>query len=575
MRLELRFRRAMVAAAAACATVGIAAPAQAAPKTQWLNILAFNDFHGNLLPPSSSNGAVTTDKTPTATGGPTATVPAGGAVYLASWLNAFRSQSTLPTLTLSGGDNIGASPPISGLDHDEATIEALNAMSLNASAVGNHELDEGATELLRIQGGGCHPGGCFPGTTSYPGARFAYLASNITKTSDAETLVDPVRVYKLKGIRIGVIGAILQDAPSVIAASSIAGLKFTAEAKAVNAQVAKLQRKGVHAFVLIVHDGFEPTDAPSLVNDCPVTDGPFAGVVRALSPEVGIVVSAHTHTAYNCKIGGHLVTQAMSYGRVITRFHVSINKKTGRFARRSAVNDIVTRNIAPDPTVQAILAKWAGLTAPVTATVVGRNTAAIIGDHGIGGSPAGETALGDLIADSQLDDTQGAGAQIAFMNPGGIRADLTYASSTGEGDGVITYGELAAIQPFSNTMVVMTLTGTQVEQALEEQWGGPQPPSGRILQVSKGFSYAWSPTRAPGDRIDPASIKLNGVALSPTGTYRVAVNNFLSTGGDNFVAFKLGTDRFQGDVDLDAFVTYVRKLGTVSPPALDRITQAP
>lgn len=572
---KLPLRRAVIATAAACATIGVAAPAQAAPKTQWLNILAFNDFHGNLLPPSSSNGTVTTDKTPTATGAPTATVPAGGAVYLAAWLNQFRSQSTLPTLTLSGGDNIGASPPISGLDHDEATIEALNAMNLSASAVGNHELDEGATELLRIQGGGCHPGGCFPGTSSYPGARFRYLAANITKSAGGDTLVAPARVYKLKGVRIGVIGAILQDAPSVIAASSITGLKFAAEAKAVNAQVATLQKRGVHAFVLIVHDGFEPTDAPSLVNDCPVTNGPFATIVKALSPEVGIVVSAHTHTAYNCKIDGHLVTQAMSYGRVITRFHVSINKKTGKFARRSAVNDIVTRNIAPDQTVQGIVTKWAALTAPVTATVVGHNTAAIIGDHGNGGSTAGETPLGDLLADAQLDDTAGAGAQIAFMNPGGIRADLTYASSAGEGDGVITYGELATIQPFSNTMVVMTLTGAQIEQVLEQQWGGPQPPSGRILQVSKGFSYAWSPTRAPGDRIDPASIKLNGVALDPAGRYRVAVNNFLSTGGDNFTAFKLGTNLFQGDVDLDAFVKYVQKLGTVSPPALDRIALAP
>ncbi len=290
---------------------------------------------------------------------------------------------------------------------------------------------------------------------------------------------------------------------------------------------------------------------------------------------MGIVVSGHTHTAYNCRIDGRLVTQALSYGRVITRFHVSINRKTGRFARKSAINDIVTRDIAPDPVVQGIVAKWADLTAPVTASVVGRNTAAILGDHGNGGNAAGETALGDLIADSQLDDTTSAGAQIAFMNPGGIRADLGYASATGEGDGVITYGELATIQPFSNTMVVMTLTGAQIEQVLEQQWGGAQPPTGRILQVSKGFSYAWSPTRAPGDRIDPASIRLNGVALDPAAAHRVAVNNFLSTGGDNFTTFKLGTNLFQGDVDLDAFVTYVRKVGTVSPPALDRITQAP
>jgi len=557
-------RTAVLAVGTVAVGVAVAAPATAAPShnaapaTTTVRLIGLNDFHGNLEPPTGSSGRVVqSDGT---------TVDAGGAAFLATHVRQLRAEQR-NSLVLTGGDNIGASPLASALFHDEPTIEFLNSIGTTASAVGNHELDEGYKELLRIQFGGCHPVDGCQFHNPYPGAKFPYLASNITFTKTGLPATLPFTVKIVNGAKIGIIGATLKDLPTIVSPDGIQGLSFGDEAAAINRSSALLQRLGVKTQVVVIHQGDSTVGGGP--NDCNLAaSGPLSAINAAVSTNVDVIISGHTHTQYNCKLpdpAGKLrtVIQSLSFGRLLSVVDLKIDRKTGDVIRdaSTARNEIVTRTVTPDPAVQAIVDEAVTKAAPIANQQVGKITADIVKAP----VASGESPLGNLIADSQLAATeQSAGAQIALMNPGGVRADLVFAP-----DGVVTYQDAFTVQPFSNILQTLTYTGAQIDQVLEQQW---LPGLTRILQPSSTLHYTQTLANPIGDRV--SNITINGVPVDPAATYRVTVNNFLAAGGDSFTALTQGTDVTGGPIDLDAFTAYLTANSPVSPPATDRITVA-
>jgi 5'-nucleotidase len=449
------------------------------PATVNVQILAVNDFHGNLEPPAGSSGRI-------------GTVNAGGAEYLATHINNLRATNP-NTVVVSAGDMIGASPLLSALFHDEPSIEAFNQIGLDFNAVGNHEFDEGAAELLRMSEGGCHPvDGCLDGD-DFAGANFQYLAANVVWQDNGKTLFPDYKTRSFAGAKIAFIGMTLEGTPNIVTPSGVAGLDFLDEADTVNALVPGLKAKGIQTIVVLIHEGGAQNVAadPTTINQCNGISGAIVDIVNRFDPEVDVVISGHTHNPYNCVINNMLVTSASSFGRLVTDVDLTINRNTGEVVTMAANNVIVTRDVPKDGFITTLIAKYNAIAAPLANRIIGSITANITRTN----NPAGESALGDVIADAQLDATNDPGfgdAVVAFMNPGGIRADFTYLSSpAGEGDGNVTYGEMFTVQPFGNSMVTMTLTGAQIERVLEEQFAGCTAASARILQVSAGFMYAW------------------------------------------------------------------------------------
>jgi 5'-nucleotidase len=546
--------------------------AAAKPKDsdQHVQVLAINDFHGNIQPPTGSSGRITT--------GVGQTVDAGGVEYLKTWVDKLRAQPGHDhSYFVGAGDLIGASPLVSGLFHDEPTIEALNAIGMDWSSVGNHEFDEGIDELQRMQNGGCHPvDGCQDGDP-FAGAAFKYLAANVFYKDTDRTIFPPYKVVKVGNAKLAFIGMTLEGTPDIVTPSGVAGLEFHDEAATANALVTKLrQEQGVRAFVVLLHQGDQqnPPYAKGYqdVNGCENLSGDLTPILQQLSPDIDVVASAHTHQAYNCRIDGRLVTSGSSFGRLVTDLELTIDQQTKDIAKDSATNVIVTRTVAKDPAETKIVQKYETASGPIAHRVVG----SIASDFTRAQTPAGESTLGDLIADSQLAATAPAdfgGAVVAFMNPGGIRADLAYANNdAGEAPGEVTYNELYTVQPFANTMVVKTMTGDMIRRLLEQQIFPATPTDlGRILQVSKGFHYTWDGSQPAGQRV--SGISINGTPVDPNGSYRVAMNNFLSTGGDGFTVFNEGTDQLGGAVDIDAFGDYISANSPVAPAPRDRITK--
>ncbi len=603
MRRQSR-TRAMGLGAAALATavagVGAATAAAApAPATVPLQLLSFNDYHGHLQPPTGSDGnLLTADGT---------TVPAGGVEYLTTHLKQLR-EGHPNTLTVAAGDLIGGSPFLSGLFKDEPSVETLNTLGLDVSSVGNHEFDEGVTELLRMKYGGCHPTeGCFD-ADGYAGTKFQYLAANVTykkgvtapKPARAprygswfgaptgRTVLPPTTIKTVKGIKVGFIGVTLEGTPELVAQAGIRDVDFHDEVETANTAANFLGKRGVKAIVVLLHEGgLPPTGAPY---DYRCTDGssglsgPIVQIAQGLSPKIDMVVTGHTHQPYTCEIDDpagkpRWVTSASSFGRVITDTELELSTQTKDVVRGSVttVNRAVTRDVTPDAAQTATIAKWNDLSAPIANRPVGNITAAITRST----TRDTESSLGDMIADAQLAATSVAeegGARMAFMNPGGVRADLTFPSSpAGEGDGVVTYGESFTVQPFGNLLVSMTLTGAQIETMLEQQWTTQTDGSVRFLHlgVSDGFAYSWSASAPVGQKVDPASITLNGLPIDPAASYRVTVNSFLADGGDGFTVLRDGTDRVGGGGDLDALNFYLASRSPVTGPTPNRVTRLP
>jgi 5'-nucleotidase len=540
-----------------------------------LQLLAFNDYHGHL----EANTPGTVDDPPP--GG-----PAGGSEYLSTMLNELREGNKY-SLTVAAGDLIGGSPAFSGLFHDEPSVESLNAMGLDVSGVGNHEFDEGVTELLRMQDGGCHPvDGCYFPDEPYPGADFQWLAANVVNEETGETPLPPYWVKKFESVKIGFIGMTLEATDTLVAAAGIQGWDFIDEAETANALVPILKAQGVEAIVVLLHEGGSQTPPPGAVDACVGITGPIVAINDALDPEIDVLITGHTHLPYNCVLPDadgqpRIVTSAYSYGRVVSEFDLVLDKRTNDVRRdlSTATNHAVLQaDLTPDPAMTTIIEKWQPLFDAAGNTPVGTISA----DINRGGTPPGsdrgvESAAGNLVADAQLWATSANGAQVAFMNPGGVRSDLTYAQSGTEGDGVVTFGEAFTFQPFGNTLKTFPMTGAQIVTVLEEQCQ-PSFASRPFLHlgVSEGFTYDLSKTIAAGicTDISVTNVKLNGVDLDSTGTYIVTVNSFLSDGGDNFTTFDTITaPKLDGGVDLQALTNYLGTFGPVDPPPTDRVNE--
>ncbi len=568
--------------------------------TSDVHLLAFNDFHGNLE----------------AAGNNIYGRFAGGAAYLAKAVKDRQAQYER-SVTVFAGDNIGASPLANGLFDEEPAVIVSNHMKVDVASVGNHEFDKGATELLRIQKGGCPADGCSGApyarpnrkpTNVYPGADFTYLSTNVVSTSTGKPLLKATHTKQFPTTRgryvtLGFIGETLQATPTIVTPSGVAGLTFQDEAEAANRAAAKMLGQGVNIPILIVHQGgFQ--SSPVALNGC---SGNLAGsdiekIVQKLDPSIKIVVSAHTHAEYRCTITTNgvtrLVTSASSFGRILSDITLTVDDRTGELVSADATNVIVENALnAPgpgvvrqpdpskeDPTVAAIVQQYVTASAPLANQVIG----AIQGDLTRTATPFGESALGDVIADAQLAATAPAGvggAQIAFMNPGGIRADMRVSdiSGGGEAPGQVTYGEAFTVQPFGNSLVVKTMTGAQIRELLEQQFAGCRGQlTTRVLQVSAGFSYQRPATVPPAPTPEQCAaqigaITLNGAPIDPAGTYRVTMNSFLATGGDGFTTFNAGTDALGGAQDIDALVA---AFGAAQPagiavPTLNRIVGLP
>ena len=551
-------------------------------RTVDVQLLSFNDLHGNLEPPAGSAGTVGE----TQADGTVKSVPAGGVEYLATSLRTARKGHPY-SVTAAGGDMVGASPLLSGLFHDEPTIEALNGLDLDVTAVGNHEFDEGATELARLQNGGCHPvEGCYEKGKEFEGADFPYLAANVTDEKTGKPVLKPYTVWKKNGVKIGFIGVTLEGTPNIVTANGVKGLKFHDEIETVDKYAKELDRQGVKSIVALIHEGGAPASS-SYNYDCDSPgagdgiSGPIVDIAKGITPKVDALVTGHTHQAYVCTVPDpsgkpRMVTSASSFGKVYTDTTLTYDRRTKDIVRTSveSANHVVSRDQAKAADMTALITRWNALAAPIA----GRPQGFISADINGRGSTAPEKPLGNLIADAQLEGLAPAdkgGAVVAFMNPGGIRSDLVYAASGSEGDGVVTYGEAFTVQPFTNMMNVVDLTGAQLVAALQQQVSGSNEASPKILQISKGLTYTLDMTKSGADRVVASTIRLNGEAIDPAKTYRVAMNEFLAGGGDGFAALGQGTNKLVGPSDLDLFNAYLAAHSTASaplaPPATDRI----
>jgi 5'-nucleotidase len=567
-----------------CASTTIRSPAagrQAARPVE-LTLIAINDFHGNLEPPRR------TVTVPAQGAQPEVRVPAGGAAYLAGAVNAIRARSK-NHLVVSAGDLIGASPLISSLFLDEPTIEAMNLIDLDFNAVGNHEFDRGRAELLRLARGGCEkhtrrdPCALNP---SFGGADFVFLAANVT-TEDSQPLLSPyaIRGFGDEGQRVlvAVIGMTLKDTPALVPPAGVAGLSFRDEADTVNALIPGLKARGADLVVVLIHQGLN-TEESYNSKSCEGLSGDLLPVLKRLSPQVDVVVSGHTHQAYICDFAQvdpqrpFLVTSGGSYGTLVTEIRLTVDPVKGVVAR-GADNHIVqseaftgpagaveptarVARFAPDPRVAALVERYRAAAQPLAARVVGSLAGPAVRER----TPSGESVLGNLIADAQLAATRESGAQIAFMNSGGLRADLVPAA-----DGSVSFGAIYAVQPFGNTMTVKSFTGRQIKAILDQQWssGSNSVEKPNFLLPSAGFTYSYDLSRPAGQRL--VDVRLNGEPLADARVYRVAMSNFLASGGDNFTIFQQGTDQVGGPQDIDALEAYLAANPRLAPPLPNRI----
>jgi 5'-nucleotidase len=475
---------------------------------------------------------------------------------------------------------IGATPLLSALFHDEPTVMAFNLMGFDFSNVGNHEFDEGWEELLRMQYGGCYSTDeCFLGVPEFPGADFEYMAGNVIQLENGQTLFPAYGVREFDGVKVGFIGISLESTPTIVVASGVEGLIFEAEVDTINHYVKILKdTEEIKAIVVVLHNG---SVAGPTINSCKLDDPFFANVVMKLDPEIDALITGHTHNAYNCQVqvkknyAPMIVTGAGYNGRYLTDIDLTIDGTNGQVIARTATNIPVETpylDAIPDPAMKTLLDQYRAASAPLANRIVGSITA----DIKRGGNMV-ESALGDVIADAQLAETLDpakGNAVIAMTNPGGIRTDLLYAQiSGGEQLGEVTYAEAFAVQPFSNSLVTLTLTGDQLKAVLEQQATAGSDGSGRLLQISYSLTYTWTTSATVGSKV--SNLMINGVAVDPTASYRVTVNNFLAGGGDGFTAFLAGTDLLNGIVDLDAFVAYLTINSPVAPGPQNRITIIP
>jgi 5'-nucleotidase len=560
-------------------------PAVVAPTAPFVvKLIGFNDYHGTLESPGTfgQNTSV-----------PAASRPAvGGADFLAAHVAALKKQNPL-NVVVGGGDFIGASPLVSSLFFDEPSIETLNRIGMEFTSVGNHEFDKGSSELLRLQNGGCKitngvtdPNSCKGATVGTPvpfeGAKFKWLSANVVATATGKTLLPAYGIKTFNGVKVAFVGMTLKATPSIVTPTGVAGLEFKDEAATVNALIPELRAQGIESIVVMVHEGGFQTGALADINACEgnLAGSAVANIVKQLDDAVDVVVSAHTHAAYNCKLPNVkgrtiAVTSASAFGRVLTDIDLTIDPATRNITATAATNRLVVRNdpaITADAAVAKIVDGYKALVSPIANLILGSITADLSNGRVDG---ACNMPAGDLIADSQLAATQPAnfgGAVIAFMNGGGVRSPgFAFASSAaGEGNGNVTYGEAFTVQPFGNSLVTLSLTTQNIKDFLEEQFAGCLGQSAtatRFALPSGGFKYTWDGAKACGARISNVTLRsgattetlvdATGVVQSPAKSYRVTVNNFMADGGDGYSTLVKGTNRLGGAQDIDSLTAYM------------------
>ena len=559
---------AIAALVAGTPAVAGAEPAQPGPKLTTVQLLSINDYHGNLEALPTMQLAADVD--------PARTV-AGGSENLATKLAELRLQAgDANSLTVAAGDLIGGSAFISGMFHDEPSVESLNAMGLDVSSVGNHEFDEGTTELLRMQEGGCHPvDGCYFPDQPYEGADFPWLAANVVNRDGSGTLLPGTWVKEIAGTKVGFIGMTLEATPTIVNPSGVSTVDFKDEVETANAQAEVLKKQGVKAIVVLMHEGGLNSGT---YNQCVGISEPLATMAATMSPDIDQIITGHTHDPYVCSIpdpvgNPRLVTSSAAQGMTVTETSLVINTRSGEVdrGRSTATNHLVPQSLSNDPAQTAIIAKWNTLAGPLKGQVVGTHTTDILGSA-LNTNRAAETPMADLVADAILDNTKGLGAQIGLMNVGGVRSDLPLLPPRyGEGSGQITYAEAFDVAPFGNVYVALDLTGAQLKQVLEQQYLPGRSRVQLALGVSAGFSYTWDGTQPVGSKVVPGSMMLNGTTITDTDTVRVGTLNFLADGGDSFTAFKSGTNAVGGIGDLEGLVKYFQTHPGLTAPA-DRVT---
>jgi 5'-nucleotidase len=544
-----------------CASAGAAEKKKKKPpqKPVRMQLLGINDFHGHLE--AGTPGRIS--RTKHRRDG----VFAGGAEYLAAHVRLL-SRRRKHTLVVAAGDTVGGSPLLSSLFHDEPAIEAMNKIGLDIAAVGNHEFDEGANELRRLQNGGCHPvDGCADGTP-FRGAKFPFLAANVISRRTGKPIFPPYVIRKVGGERIGFIGMTLEGTPEYISPVIAANLRFLDEAKTANRYVRQLRRAGVRAIVVLLHEG-DFNSRRATVDSCPAVYGPLEDIVRRTSRDVDLFLTGHTHAAYDCVIDHRRVTSAGSYGRLITRIDLEISRRTHDIIRTATDNWIVGQDVMRAPDLTALLAHYNRFAAPLRDRVIGR----LAGSASRTRDESGESRMGNLVADAQLSIT---GADAAFIVPGGVRAGL--------GVGNVTYGRAFMAQPFGTSLVSVTLTGAQILDLLKEQWCGQRSP--QVMGPSATVSYSWSAATATAimgkscaTAANPVSdLRLHGDPVNERRGYRVTVNSSMALGSGHLAVLAAATERTGGPEDIAALDEYLAPSvdgEPITPPALNRITRTP
>ena len=569
-----------VLALAGCATTGTPVD---------VKLIGFNDYHGNLQSPGSFAPNL---------GLPAAQrVPVGGAEYIAAHVNQLKARNP-NHVVVGAGDMIGATPLISSLFHDEPSVETLNRIGLEFNAVGNHEFDKGSATLLRLQRGGCKMDGAQIDVNScqgakvgtpvpFEGAKFQWLSANVVVTATGQTLLPAYGVKRFQGVPVAFIGMTLKDTPGIVVPTGVAGLVFRDEAATVNALVPKLRAEGVEAIVVLVHEGGVQTGPQQDINACEgdLAGSPIARIVRQLDDAVDVVLSGHTHAAYNCRLPNAKgravpVSSANAFGRVLSDIDLRIDPGTRDVVAVQVTNRLVGHEIAPDVAVAGIVKGYDTLVAPRAAVVIGSIATELPNNAR---DPACNMPAGELIADAQLAATSApafGGAAIAFMNRGGVRTPgFTYKQRAGEGDGNVTYGEAFATQPFGNSLVTMTLTAQQIKDLLEQQFAGCRgqlPTATRLMIPSAGFKYRWDGAKACDQRVHSVTLTrdgrtetladASGKVLEPGREYRVTLNSFMASGGDSFGTFLEGKAPLGGALDIDALVDYMARFKSPNRP---------
>ena len=587
--------RALSLAAAAAATLALGGcvstgPAPGTPIN--VKIIGFNDYHGNLQSPGSfaPNLALPAAQR----------VPVGGAEYIAAHVNKLKAGNP-NHVVVGAGDMIGATPLISSLFHDEPSVETLNRIGLEFNAVGNHEFDKGAADLLRLQRGGCKVvdgkvdvnscQGAKVGTpVPFEGAKFQWLSANVIVSTSGQTLLPAYGVKRFNGVPVAFIGMTLKETPGIVVPTGVAGLEFRDEAATVNALVPTLRAEGIEAIVVLVHEGGMQTGPQQDINQCVgnLAGSPIARIVGQLDDAVDVVISGHTHAAYNCRLPnakGRLVpvSSANAFGRVLSDIDVRIDPLKRDIVAVAVSNRLVDRSdptVRADAALQGIVKGYDALVAPRAAVVIG----SIVTELPNNASDAACNMLaGALIADAQLAATAApafGGASIAFMNRGGVRTPgFTFRQRDGEGDGNVTYGEAFTAQPFGNSLVTVTLTAQDIKDVLEQQFAGCRgqlPGATRIMLPSAGFKYRWDGAKACDARIHSVTLTRDGRTetlvdgagklLDPAREYRVTVNSFMAIGGDSFATFLKGKAPLGGALDIDALVDYMARFKAPNPP---------